>query len=145
MQAFLYRHLVPADELLATIRPVKWKAPLVEVASAVPVQVPAGTAAEVTLKMPKRPIRDQLRLSLYQPPAGITLDNVRVVENGLAFDVKADADANLDGYKGNLIIEVYREYTPKGKEGKSRKPGGPQRRDWFGVVPAIPIQVVGKP
>jgi hypothetical protein len=95
----------------------------------------------VTLKTPKRPNLKEIQLELYKPPAGITLSDVKVVETGLAFTLKAEKDSLKDGYQDNLIIEAFREHTPKDKEGK---PKGKQRRNWQGVMPAVPIQIVGQ-
>jgi hypothetical protein len=43
------------------------------------------------------------------------------------------------GFADNLIVETFREYTPKQKDGK---PSNQKRRYSMGVLPAIPIEIV---
>lgn len=79
---------------------------------------------------------------LYQPPAGITLENIAVVPEGLSLDLKADPKVAQDGLKDNLIIEAFREFTPAQKEGQAAPK---KQRNFIGVLPAIPIHVVSTP
>ena len=108
-------------------------------ASKKPVQIPIGSTAEVKLQTPRKWILNQLRLELYQPPEGISLGDVKVRKNGLAVSLKADPHCLSDGFEDNLIIEAWREFIPEDKDGK---PTGPQRRNWVGILPAIPIQII---
>ncbi len=73
------------------------------------------------------------------PPEGLTIDNVSVVANGLVFQLKAEKDAVQSGFADNLIVEVFREYRPKQKDGKL---SNQKRRYSMGVFPAIPIKIV---
>ena len=77
-------------------------------------------------------------MELYRPPTGISLGDVTVTPEGLAFVLKAD-DTAQNGLSDNLIIEIFREFTPKPRKGK---PAPKKRRNTIGVLPAIPIQVV---
>ena len=139
MQAFLYRHLVPAQDLLATITNVNSTAPPFEVATNEPVRITSGTTAKVMLKTPRKWLLNQLRLELYQPPEGISLGDLNVQKDGVAISLKAAVEGPPAGFEDNLIIEAYREFIPKDKDGN---PTGPQRRNWVGVIPALPIQIV---
>ena len=78
-------------------------------------------------------------MKLLDPPAGITLGDVTVVPEGLAFVLKADKETVQVGFESNLIIETIRDYYPKGKDGKLAKK---KRRNSMGVIGAIPIQIV---
>jgi hypothetical protein len=69
----------------------------------------------------------------------VTLDDVAVVPGGLAFRLKADKDLVPSGFADNLIVEAFRESTPKRQEGK---PAGPKRLASMGLLPAIPIEIV---
>jgi hypothetical protein len=60
----------------------------------------------------------------------------------LALTLKADKEQLAAGFADNLIIEAFREYTPKPKDGQ---PAPKQRRDAMGVIRALPIQVVDVP
>ena len=81
----------------------------------------------------------ELELELKDPPKGITLQDVSVVPEGLAFRLKADKDALQRGFADNLIVEAFREFAPKQKEGQ---PAKPKRRVMVGMLPAIPIEIV---
>jgi len=139
MQAFLYRHLVPAQEFFVFVQKRRWQVPPIKLVGKRPVQVPAGGSVQVKLKTASRPILKEIDLELYEPPAGLTLHDVTVVPEGLAFVLKADKDVVQRDISSNLIIEMLREYTPQQQEGK---PAPQKRRNSMGVIPAIPIQIV---
>ncbi|MHC4436529.1 MAG: hypothetical protein ACYS3S_04160, partial [Planctomycetota bacterium] len=137
MQAFLYRHLVPAQEFLLFIQKSKWGQPQVELAGDSPVRIPEGGSIKVQFKAAKRANFKGVQLQLNEPPEGLTLKNVAVVPNGISFQLKADKDAGQ--IADNLIVEAFREYAVKNKAGK---PTGQKRRNLMGVLPAIPIEIV---
>jgi hypothetical protein len=139
MQAFLYRHLVPAQEFLIFIQKARWGAPPVELAGNSPVRIPAGGSTQVRLKTPRRANLKDVQLQLSEPPEGLTMHNVTVVPNGLSFELKAEKDTMQSGFADNLIVEAFREYAVKRKDGK---PTGQKGRNSMGVLPAIPIEIV---
>lgn len=65
------------------------------------------------------------------------MHDVTVVPNGLSFQLKAGKDAMQ--IADNLIVEAFREFMVKRKDGK---PTGQKRRNSMGVFPAIPIEIV---
>ncbi len=138
MQAFLYRHLVPSEQCLVQVKGKQWFTQSIEVPDAL-VKVPLGGSKQVTLKAPKRPVLKELRLQMQNAPDGLSLENVKVIPEGLSFTLKADKEPLTAGFADNLIIEAFREYTPAPKEGQ---PAPKQRRDSMGVIGAIPIQIV---
>lgn len=139
MQAFLYRHLVPAQEFLVFIQKARWGIPPVELAVNIPVRIPAGGSAQVRIKTARRANFKGVQLQLKEPPEGLTLHDVTIVPNGLSFQLKAEKDAMQNGFADNVIVEAFREYAAKGKDGK---PTGRKRRNSMGVFPAIPIEIV---
>ncbi len=139
MQAFLYRHLVPAQEFLVAVQNVRWGALPVELASESPVRIPAGGSARVLLRTPRNRNFSQMKLELSEPPKGVSLDDVAVVPQGLAFRLKADKDVAQQGLADNLIIEAFREPVAKPQAGK---PAPQRRRTPMGVLPAVPIEIV---
>jgi hypothetical protein len=139
MQAFLYRHLVPSRELSVLVQKARWGMPPIELAGDGPVRIPAGGSAQVRFKTPRRANLKQVRLALREPPEGLTLHDLTVVPEGLAFRLRADGDAMESGYADNLIVEAFRESTRKPQKGK---PTPPKRRYSMGVLPAIPILIV---
>ena len=141
MQAYLYRHLVPTQELLVAVTKSKWPAPPVELAGRGLVRIPAGGTVRVLMKTRRSQALKETQLQLYEPPEGVTLQGPTVVPEGLAFRLKADEDTMKSGFTDNLIVEAFREYTPKQQEGK---PAPQKRRYSMGVLPAIPIEIVQK-
>ena len=139
MQAFLYRHLVPSQQFLVAVKKSKWRVPLVELASEGPVRIPAGGTAQVLLVTRKSSMLQGIQLELNEPPKGVSLQGVTVVPEGLAFKLSADKDAIQSGFADNLIVEAFRESTPKQQEGK---PAAAKRRTSMGIFPAIPIEIV---
>jgi hypothetical protein len=139
MQAFLYRHLVPAKELMVLVQKAKWRAPPVELVTDSPIRIPAGGSAEVRIKTRRGSALKEMKLELNKPPKGLTLDNVSVIKDGFAFQLKADKETVLNDFAANLIIEAFREYRPKQKDGTLSKQ---TRRYSMGIFPAIPIKMV---
>lgn len=136
MQAFLYRHLVPSQELMASVDIPKWS-PLIEPIGD-PIRIPSGGQAQVVFATPRRQPSQNYQLDLLEPPAGITVDEITATARQLRFIVKADIGSVKIGYEDNLIVELFME-RPQQKGGK---PTGRTERVSVGVLPAIPIQVV---
>ncbi len=130
MQAFIYHHLVPRDELAISVTKARFIAPAGQVASAKPLEIPRGGQATAKVVTGQKPNLTGISFSLNQPPQGISLGKVTPAADGLEFELKADAKAAELGRADNLIIEVF-----------SVNQG---RRYSISMVPAIPIQVVGQ-
>ncbi|MBN2375604.1 MAG: PPC domain-containing protein [Sedimentisphaerales bacterium] len=140
MQAFLYRHLVSSQELLVVVRKTKWRTPPIVLAGQNDyIRIPQGGSVQVRMKTPKRKVLQEMLLQLNDPPKGVSLNNMRVIPQGLEFNLKVDKDAMPVGFEDNLIVEAFREYLPTQKNGK---PATMKRRDSMGVFPAIPIKIV---
>ncbi len=138
MQAFLYRHLAPSQELVAAVLG-KGRGPHIELAADGPVRIPAGGTARVQVKTPKRPALRDIKLELRDPPEGVTLHDVSVVQDGLAFVLKADEQAMPVGFADNLIVEA------SAKGGGRQRGGNAKRRQGrvsLGVLPAISFEIV---
>ena len=138
MQAFLYRHLVPSQQLLISIVRRGSPAPLFEVEGDEPVRLIRGGSAQIRCRISKRKVFNNIELKLNQPPQGLTLHDVKIASGILSFTLKADKDKIKTGLTDNLIIEAFREFTPKQKGKKKAK----KRRVSIGFLPAIPIQIV---
>jgi hypothetical protein len=137
MQAFLYRHLVPAQELLISIQKGRGRVWSVEQKGSSPVCIAQGGVARVHLKTRKNAITKETRLVLKNAVAQLSLHDVKNVPDGFTFQVKAKKDIDTD-LAGNLIIEMVREYRPKQKDGTLAK----TKRRWsMGFLPAIPFEV----
>jgi hypothetical protein len=138
MQAFLYRHLAPSQELIVAVDKPRGS-PLIESAGKDPIRIPVGGQAEVVFKTPRRPAAQKFQLELLEPPAGITLGPVSASAGQLRFVIIADRDTPKKGFQDNLIVELIGERTGQQKDGKAA--GKPERFS-VGVLPAIPFQVV---
>jgi hypothetical protein len=139
MQAFLYRHLVPSQQLMVSVLQGRGRSPNVELAGDSPVRIPAGGTARVIFKTPRRPQLKQIELQLSSPPEGVKLADVSVVPQGLAARLLAEKGTAKTGLGDNLIFEAFREVTPRSQEGEAKKP---KRRVSMGVLPAVPIEIV---
>ena len=139
MQAFLYRHLVPAKEMLVLVQKAKWGMPPARLVEDSPIRIPAGGSADVRLRAGKGVNFKGVQLVLNAPPDGVTLHDVRVMPYGLVFRLEADKNILKNGFAGNVIVEAFREAPVMQKDGK---PTNQMRRYSVGILPAIPIQVV---
>jgi hypothetical protein len=138
MQAFIYRHLVPSRELVAAVRRRPPGLPA-ELASSDPVRIPAGGRAEVVARMPRHPNLRQVSYELVDPPDGVTLRDASLGSRGVQLKLETDREAVQVGYEDNLIVEAYFIQENQREGGGQRS-----RRVSLGVLPAIPIEIVGK-
>ena len=137
MQAFLYRHLVPTREMLVSVTNPKKPAPPIGLAQEGPVRIPLGGAAQVVINTPKRPMLQNVRLELSDPPKGISLHDLTIVPDGIQFTLKAET-GNV-GYADNLIVQTFVELEG---QSKNAKPAKKKQRNELGPLPAIPIEIV---
>lgn len=139
MQAFIYRHLVPAKALLVSVigSPRRSSVSLLEKG---PVRIPAGGMAGIRVKVPQRSSFGEIRLELDNPPEGIHIDEVIPCETGSEIRFRCDRSLAKPGAEGNLIINVFAvktgEDSGKGKEQRKK------RRILLSVLPAIPFEIV---
>jgi len=139
MQAFLWRHLMPSQDCLATVVTFKWDPPPPEVLGRTPVRVAAGGSAKVKIKARRFGHQKNIELQPNDPPKGVTVQDAGTVPGGLEFTVKADAEAVQPGFADNLIVEAFTE-RPAGRKGT--KAAEKTRRVSLGVLPAIPFEIV---
>ncbi len=150
MQAFIYRHLVPTESLLAsTMERGRPREPL-RLRSQEPVRLTAGQTAEVRVRANRRLgfMMDRLDFELSEPPAGLTLKDVSFSRESLVVALET-ADAGIEpGERGNLIVNVFVEMEPPRRRSApdgTAPPPRPQqkRRVPIGSLPAIPYEVAG--
>jgi hypothetical protein len=150
MQAFAYRHLVPAKDLTLVLPDARFRAP-----AKVPpagrrvfegpmsllgerlVRIPAGGTAEVQIRMPGAGARGEVQIELSDPPEGIVVDKVSRIDRGVAVVLRGDAAKAKPGLRGNLIANAFQKRTDTTKDGKTR-----EFRALLGPLPAIPFEVV---
>lgn len=140
MQAFIWHHLVPVDHwrVIVSGRPGP-KMPLKVVASSERIKLPSEGSFLLTAVSDSNnfPI-DQLHVDLDDAPDGITASIVTGPDRSIAIRFETSADGLRPGLQGNLLISVYKEYTPEPTESD---PAPKPRRTDYGLLPAIPFEV----
>ena len=142
MQAFLWLQVVPAEQWAVVLSG--------KPATKLPVEFPP--TGQVKLKLGETtmlgarltgtyPPAEELRVELKDAPGGIAVEKVSPESPGLVVVVTTDAEKVQSGLRGNLIFEVFREWTPASSEAN---PSPKPRRTSYGFHPAIPFEVVGR-
>ena len=140
MQAFAYRHLVPAEALrLAVARRVAFRTPA-RILVDPPVKIPAGGSVRlrVQAQLPPNNLITTLHFELSEPPEGIELRSSSPLEDGAEIVLQCDAAKVKADLRGNLIVNVLgeRQVTPPNG-------GAPNRqRVSLGTLPALPFEIV---
>ncbi len=139
MQAFAYRHLVPAQELRVAISERNMTRVPVRIVSLQPVKLPAGGTARVQVATPPRLFAGQVQLELSEPPEGIAVQSITVNPAGAEIVLQSDAAKVKSGLAGNLIVNAFVERElPAG----AAKAAANRRRIPLGTLPAIPFEIV---
>ncbi len=143
MQAFLWRHLVPAQEmLLCTTKQWNPIPPMRRVPHR-PIKLVAGTPESIVMQC-ERPFRiqegDRYTLNLLDTaPRGLTIisDATQISATEWRFKLLYTPESDsLHPLNQNLIIQVLREYLPKAREGA---PKPTRRQDPVGFLPALRV------
>ena len=138
MQAFAYRHLVPAETLMAAILEAKPRTPVFELSENGPINIPADGTAQVRARIPPRMQFITVSLELSEPPKGVSLGEVNIAAGVLTFTLKADGKEVQPGFADNLIVEAFTEWPAGPPDDKGVRP---KRRVSLGVLPAISIKI----
>jgi hypothetical protein len=139
MQAFAYRHLVPAQGLEVAVSGRLMNRMSLKILSATPVRIPAGGMARVRVATPTSAFADRFRLELSEPPEGITIGRVSSSDEGAEIELRSDAAKAKPGLKGNLIVNIFQSQLAAAKQNKKQ---ANQRRPAVGALPAIPFEIV---
>lgn len=138
MQAFAYRHLVPADDLEVFVGGRSFLKSPVPILSQTPLKIPAGGTARLRIGLPAGAL-DRIQIALSDPPEGIRVKDVAPSFQGTEIILQSDAAKVKPGLKGNLIVVVY----AKAPAAKAKKPQATMRRAAaLTTLPAVPFEVV---
>lgn len=140
MQAFAYRQLVPARQLLVAVRGMVRNLPTITLVDDVPVRLPLGGSAQVRLNAPMARYVENLQLGLDGAPPGIVLGETKVDGGLVTLTLKASADGVKVGYADNLIIQLKADVPVQGQAAGGNRAA--RRTMPLGYLPAIPIEVV---
>ena len=139
MQAFLWRHLVPADEWLCAVLRGGAAVPRLPPRGQQPLRLVPGATAELPLAgSGRRPLPAGVEFVLSDPPAGVALKGLKDGRNGPVLLLQTDARTAVAGARGNLIVDVYMTRTIAARDSK-QKPR--QQRNQLGTLPAIPFAI----
>ena len=141
MQAFLWRHLVPVEELMLVCMPRKWSRPPVRLTSDVPVAVGSGESAAISFRVKSKRMKSDLEFELTHAPEGVTLGNVTPVKGGVDITLIGDQEKLVSGQKGNLQLSAFMQQAVRGKD---KKPTVKTRRVLYCLLPSVPFEVVDK-
>lgn len=137
MQAFAYRHLVPAHELkVAVIGRAQMRPPTFSLGAG-PLKIPIGGGARVRLEGSNRNPGSRFQLELDDPPPGIILQDLVTSGGPTEIELRCNNEKAQAGLKGNLIVKVLAAGDRTG-----RRPQAGQRRAPIGYLPAIPFEIV---
>lgn len=140
MQAFIYRHLVPSQQLVAVASRDRRGRPPMRLARNGPVLLRPGARSEVRFIDPASSRTARLRMELRQPPAGIAIRSVEQEGKQTVLVLATDPAQIEPGLAGNLIVDLFDDGDSRGKRGK---PPRKARRTALGTLPAIPFRVAG--
>ena len=142
MQAFAYRHLVPAQNLEVAVvgRFKPWDS--ARVLTPMPIKLPAGGTARIQVSMPTGRMISKVGFELVEAPEGVTIKSSSPSGEELVFQV--DESKVKPGQKGNLIVQAFGERAKS--EEKGQQPDN-KRRIPLGAFPAISFEIIpsGKP
>ena len=142
MQAFAYRHLVPAKELEVSVSGRNRAGPFLKILGTGPVRIPAGGTATVRIGAPSSAFADRFQFELNEPPDGVVIRSVSPTNEGAQMVLGSDAAKAKPGLKGNLIVSLFPGNTAAAP-GKAKNQGN-QRRAPVGTLPAIPFEIVAQ-
>jgi hypothetical protein len=132
MQAFAYRHLVPASDLKVAVRRGAMLRVPIKVIGEQPLEIPAGGTARFQVHVPTLLTKVQFELS--DPPEGIELR-----QDGTGIVLQCDAAKAKPGLKGNLIVNISAERVAQAANGR---PQANRQRVSLGTLPAVPFEIV---
>lgn len=141
MQAFIYRHLVPAEDFQVAVTGTARRSRIMGVLTRRPVSIPVSGTVKVPVIIPTRSFFGEIQVELDDPPAGLSIESVALGRQGSWIVLRSEAEEIESGLKGNLIANVFAaktgEDSGKGKEQRKR------RRILLSALPAIPFEIAG--
>jgi hypothetical protein len=142
MQAFAYRHLVPADGLRVSVLQRGSARVVPRVQARGPVTIPIGGIARVRVAFPLPRTFEKFEFELSEAPEGVTLGDLMIGPNGADFALRADPAKSKPGTRGNLIVVVSGERVPQ--LGQPNQPAAARRRVPLMTLPAIQFEITGR-
>lgn len=134
MQAFAYRHLVPAQELMVSVFGRARTREEMSVAASTPLRLSPGGTVRLGLRLPTGGMVKEVKYELLDPPEGVSVKEMKDDEVVL----HADAAKVKPGQKGNLIIMAT---GAPAFVGDRQNPAANRFRMKLGAFPAVPYAI----
>jgi hypothetical protein len=134
MQAFAYRHLVPARELIVDV--LGRSGGRMNVTSRLPLKIRAGGTAELEVNAGSARGFQNVTAELTDPPAGFSVKSATVKDDTVRLVITCDAAKVKPGQQGNLIVNL----SGQRKGAPAQKGKQPQRAP-LATVPAVMFEV----
>lgn len=139
MQAFLYRHLVPAQELKVAVTGRGAGRAQLRLTGGSPVKISTNGTTRVQLSLPTRGFLPPFRYELSDPPEGLTLQSINPGRDGLELVLQAGAATLKPNTEGNLIVNAF---FAGNAQGTNARPQAARQANPIGTLPAIPFVIV---
>jgi hypothetical protein len=140
-QAFVYRHLVAADDLRVSPSGRGGSRIAARIAGAQPVRFRPGETARVRVALPPAyGTFDNVEFELADPPPGISLSEWSLEQGGVELVFEAESGATPAGLRTNLLVTVSGQ---RRQTAATAAPTSARRRLPLGTLPAIAIEVAG--
>jgi hypothetical protein len=137
MQAFAYRHLVPARDLKVLVMDRRAGQPP-KMLTALPLKIPAGGSGKVQVEMLSLRFFENVQFELSESLEGIALEKVAMDAQTADILFRSDPEKGKPGAKGNLIVNVSgQRVRPTGDESRPAA----KRRISLGSLQAIPFEI----
>jgi len=137
MQAFAYRHLVPAKDLkVSVIRGAPGLRSVVRILGEAKLKFPAGGKVALRVAVPIGRMFDNLKAELSEPPEGIVLEETKSRGDTMELIFSADPEKAKPGSRGNLIVFLTGERAGGAKAKAKNRPRIP-----LTALPAISFEV----
>lgn len=134
-QAFLWRHLVPREQMLVFGRGNARASVPGRLESSRPLMLKPGASVQVAILDSRLSMAKVLKVRGHDLPAGITVEAPSMVSGKIMVQIRASADAK-PGSQGNLILEAQSEVSVKRADGQTAV-----NTISLGWLPAIAYQV----
>jgi len=140
MQAFAYRHLVPAQNLAVAVlyNPRPNASQAIRILTHTPLKVSAGQPTLVRFATPSSTFVERFEIDLTGAPDGISLGKVSPTDDGVELALNCDGAKIKPGLSGNIIFNI----VPKNRGTAKNSKRNNARRGEGAALPAIPFETV---
>ncbi len=137
MQAFAYRHLVPARDLLVAVSGRSMSRTPMRILSDTPLDIPANGTATLRVAIPASMSAGKVELELNEPHEGLSIRRVVAGRGRADVVLQADSAKAKPGLAGNLVFDVFFE-----RPAAADRPQANRRRSPVGTLPAVAFRIV---